>query len=145
MGFTYKFNEKSNLKLTTTPTWQWFQSRREDFQNFHTADYKTTLTALVALPWQVQLSTDLTLYSRRGYNDPSMNDTEWCWNARLSRTFLKGNLILMLDGFDLLDQLSNITQTMNAQGRTETWTNTQHRYLLLHAVWRFNKQPKKQK
>ena len=56
---------------------------------------------------------------------------------------MKGKLILMLDGFDLLNQLSNITQTMNAQGRTETWTNTLHRYVLLHAVYRLNRQPKK--
>ena len=143
MELSYKFNEQNHVKLVVEPTWQWFHSRREDFQNFHTADCKTTLTALVSLPWKVQLSTDLTLYSRRGYNDPSMNDTEWCWNARLSRSFLHGNFILMLDGFDLLDQLSNITQTMNAQGRTETWTNTLHRYVLLHAVYRFGKQPKK--
>ena len=91
----------------------------------------------------MQLSTDLTLYSRRGYRDASMNNTKWCWNARLSRPFLKGNFLLMLDGFDLLNQLSNITQTMNAQGRTETWTNTLHRYVLLHAVYRLNRQPKK--
>ncbi len=32
---------------------------------------------------------------------------------------------------------------MNAQGRTETYTNVMPRYVLLHAVWRFNKQPKK--
>ncbi|MBR1520021.1 MAG: hypothetical protein IJ635_02130 [Bacteroidaceae bacterium] len=145
MELSYKFNEQNHVKLVVEPTWQWFHSRREDFQNFHTADCKTTLTALAALPWKVQLSTDLTLYSRRGYNDPSMNDTEWCWNARLSRSFLHGNFILMLDGFDLLNQLSNITQTMNAQGRTETWTNTLHRYVLLHAVYRLNKQPKKKK
>lgn len=140
---TYQLSEKSNVKWSMAPTWQWLHSRRTDFQNFHTADFRSSLTALLALPWKVQLSTDLTLYSRRGYRDASMNNTKWCWNARLSRPFLKGNFLLMLDGFDLLNQLSNITQTMNAQGRTETWTNTLHRYVLLHAVYRLNRQPKK--
>lgn len=143
VNLSYKFNGQNNVKLAITPTWQWFHSRREDFQDFRTTDIKSTLTALLALPWKMQLSTDLTLYSRRGYRDASMNDTEWCWNARLSRPFFNGKFLLMLDGFDLLNQLSNITQTINAQGRTETWTNTLHRYVLLHAAWRINHQPKK--
>ena len=43
----------------------------------------------------------------------------------------------------ILGQLSNVTRTMNAQGRTETYTNVMPRYGLLHVVYRFNKQPKK--
>ena len=66
------------------------------------------------------------------------------WNARLSRPFFKGKLIVVFDGFDLLGQLSNVTRTLNAQGRTETWTNVMPRYALLHVVFRLNKQPKKQ-
>ena len=49
----------------------------------------------------------------------------------------------MLDGFDILGQLNNVTRTLNAQGRTETFTNVMPRYALLHIVWRFNKQPVK--
>ena len=49
----------------------------------------------------------------------------------------------MLDGFDLLGQLDNVTRTVNAQGRTETCTNVLPRYALLHLVYRFSKQPKK--
>ena len=40
-------------------------------------------------------------------------------------------------------QLSNVTRTINAQGRTETFTNVLPRYVLFHAVWRLNKEPKK--
>ena len=49
----------------------------------------------------------------------------------------------MLDGFDLLHQLNNVTYNINAQGRTETWTNVLPRYGLLHIQYRFNKQPKR--
>ena len=49
----------------------------------------------------------------------------------------------MLDGFDILGQLDNVTRTLNAQGRTETYTNVLPRYGLLHVVYRFNKLPKK--
>ena len=49
----------------------------------------------------------------------------------------------MVDGFDLLGQLDNVTRIVNAQGRTETYTNVLPRYALLHVVYRLNKQPKK--
>jgi len=43
----------------------------------------------------------------------------------------------MVDGFDILGQLSNVTRTMNAQGITETYSNVIPRYLVLHATYRF--------
>lgn len=49
----------------------------------------------------------------------------------------------MLDGFDLLHQLSNVSYNVNAQGRTETYTNVLPRYAMLHVQYRLNIQPKK--
>ena len=49
----------------------------------------------------------------------------------------------MLDGFDILGQLNNVTRTMNAQGITETYSNVIPRYVMLHAVYHFNIIPKK--
>jgi len=49
----------------------------------------------------------------------------------------------MLDGFDILGQLDNVTRNVNAQGRTETYTNVMPRYALLHVTYRFNRLPKK--
>lgn len=134
---------KHHLSLTAENIFQHIGSERNDFQSFNTNDLKTTLAAQLKLPWMMELNTDLVFFVRRGYNDPAFNTDEWIWNARLSRPFLKGKLLLMLDGFDLLGQQSNISRVINAQGRTETWTNTMPRYLLLHAIWRWNKQPKK--
>jgi len=51
----------------------------------------------------------------------------------------------MLDGFDILNNLSNITQTVNSQGRTETYRNALPRYVMLHVIYRLNKQPKNRK
>ena len=95
------------------------------------------------LPWKLDLSTDLSLYSRTGYADDALNTNDLVWNARLSRPFFKGKWVVMLDGFDILGQLSNVTRTLNAQARTETYTNVMPRYGLLHVVYRFNKNPKK--
>ena len=133
---------KHTLNFTTEVSTNRYMSHRADFQNMTATNYRIGADAIVHLPWKLDLTTDLTLYGRRGYTDRLMNTDDVVWNARLSRPFAKGRLLLMVDGFDLLGQLSNVTRTINAQGRTETWTNVLPRYVLFHAVWRLNKEPK---
>ncbi len=135
---------KQHFELTCQPVWDRLTSNHSDFQNFSAFTCRTSLSAILKLPWKLDLSTDLNLYTRTGYADAALNTNDLVWNARLARPFFKGKLLVLLDGFDILGQLSNVTRTMNAQGRTETYTNVMPRYVLLHAVWRFNKQPKKQ-
>jgi hypothetical protein len=72
-----------------------------------------------------------------------MNNDDLVWNARLSHSFFKGSLVVMLDGFDILGQLSNVTRTMNAQGITENYSNVIPRYAMLHVTYHFNVMPKK--
>lgn len=115
----------------------------EDFTTIKARDFDYGLAFSAQLPYKFQISTDITMYSRRGYNDSNMNTDDFVWNARLTRTFMKGSLVCMLDGFDILGQLSNIRRTLNAQARVETWYNVTPRYIMLHVAYRFNKQPKK--
>lgn len=135
---------RHHFDLVCQPVWERLSSDRQDFQDFSAFTCRTSLAAILKLPWKLDLSTDLTLYSRTGYADEALNTNDLVWNARLSRPFFKGKLLVVFDGFDLLGQLSNVTRTLNAQGRTETWTNVMPRYALLHVVYRLNKQPKKQ-
>ena len=134
---------RHHFELVCQPVWERLSSDRPDFQDFNAFTCRTSLSAILKLPWKLDLSTDLNLYTRTGYADAALNTSDFVWNARLSRPFFKGKFLVLLDGFDILDQLSNVTRVMNAQGRTETYTNVMPRYVLLHAVWRFNKQPKK--
>ena len=138
----YRIGQHS-LRLETRPEVRWLHSPRPDFHDFHVGDYQTTLEVVLALPWKLQFSSDLTLWNRRGYADKSMNDDQWIWKARIARPFCKGRLVAMLDGFDLLGQLKSINRMLNAQGGTETWQSTPPRYLLLHVQWKFNKTPSK--
>lgn len=115
---------------------------REGFNSFSSTDFKYGATAKLQLPWKLQLSTDLTMYSRRGYANSEMNTDDLVWNARLSRPFLKGKLIALIDGFDILGQLNNVTRTVNAQGIEEVYCNVLPRYVMFHVIFRFNKAPK---
>ncbi len=148
------FNTDQMLKVDYTPSsnvnvglkcdfhFQHSESRREDFDDINIFDFDYGLTAKLQLPWNIQLSTDLTMYSRRGYADKAVNKDELVWNARVKKTLLHGKLTLVVDGFDILGNISNVKHTVNAQGRTETWTNVIPHYVMFHVVCRLNKQPK---
>ena len=118
-------------------------SDREDFKTQRVWDFHYGPTAKATLPWQVELSTDLSIYSRRGYDDSGANTNDVVWNARLSKSLPKLGLTFLVDGFDMLHQLSNRSVTMNAQGRTEVWHNVLPNYVLFHVIYRFSKKPKK--
>lgn len=49
----------------------------------------------------------------------------------------------MVDGFDMLHQLSNVNYAVSATGRTVSYTNALPRYVLFSAQYRLNIQPKK--
>lgn len=118
-------------------------SRREGFVPQRVWQYNYGLTGQVELPGKIQVSTDLKVYGHRGFSDPAGNTDDLVWNARVSRHFAKANLTVMLDGFDLLRQLSNRTFFMNSQGRFETYNNALPAYFMGHVIFRFNKEPKK--
>lgn len=101
------------------------------------------LSSSIKLPHNWGISTDLTLYTRRGYYDSRLNTTEFVWNARISKSILKGALVFILDGYDILRQVKNVTSVVDALARTETSYNSIPSYFLLHLQYRFNKQPKR--
>lgn len=141
----FKFNwriNKQSLGLRVFVDWRDTRGDRSGFNNFTATTAQYGINGNFVLPYNFSIATDLNLYTRRGFAYKELNTTDIVWNARLSYTPKGGNWIFMLDGFDLLQQLSNITYNINAQGRTETWTNVLPRYGLLHIQYRFNKQPK---
>ena len=145
VNLDYRLSSKFSIGAKATWTWTHAISKREDFNTINASDFNYGLTAQIELPWKMQLGTDLTQYSRRGYEDPEMNNDELVWNARLSKSCMKGNLTFMLDGFDILGNLSNVRRTLNAQGRTESYYNVIPRYAMLHVMYKLNIQPKKKK
>lgn len=134
---------KLKLGIKGGGTWTRAAGRRDDFRTINAGDFNYGVTMQAELPWDLQFYTDLTQYSRRGYEDGGMNTDDLVWNARLAKRCMKGRLTLLLDGFDILHNLSNVTRSLNAQGRVETYRNVIPRYVMLHAVYRFNIQPKK--
>ncbi|MBO4215236.1 MAG: outer membrane beta-barrel protein [Bacteroidaceae bacterium] len=140
---TWRPNSKYEFGTSGNLNYQHSTSNRDNFTQMNTYTFNYGVRTQIELPLDMQLSTDLTMYSRRGYSEASMNTNELVWNARMSKRLMKGKLTIMFDGFDLLGNLSNVRRYVNAQGRTETFYNVIPSYGILHAIYRLNKQPKK--
>ena len=121
--------------------WSDYRSSDSGFLNFSARTAKYGLSAVLNLPYDLSFSTDMTLYTRRGFADARLNTTDAVWNARLSKSLMHGSLTFAVDAYDMLRQLSNITYTVNAQARTEVVSNVIPNYVLFHVLYKFNKQP----
>lgn len=143
LKINYRPNDRYELTLHGGGNYYLISSKREGFDNIHAGDYNVGMNAQVQLPFEFQLTTDITMFARTGYQQSEMNTTDWIWNAQLTREIIRGRLLAKLQGFDLLHQLSNTQYLMNAQGRTETWRNSIPRYVMLTLSYRFNVNPKK--
>lgn len=139
----YRLGSNLQVGVKGYASWNQALSDRADFQTVNVWEYNYGPTVSWKLPLDFELSTDLVMYSRRGYEDASANTNDLVWNARLAKRFLKGNFALIVDGFDILGQLSNVWQSINSQGRTETYRNVIPRYVMLHAIYRFTTPVKK--
>lgn len=143
LTLTYSIN-KVRLAFRGNANWTQMRSEQHLFSKFSYTDFNYGLSFSSPLAWGIDFETDIMAYYRRGYNDASMNTTNWVWNAQLSKAFGKRKQWLAKAcGFDILHQISTVRRTVNAQGRTETWYNTIPSYALLSIAYRLDVKPKK--
>ena len=84
------------------------------------------------------------MYSRRGYSDSNFNTDKFVWNASISKSVLHGNLNINLRAFDILNNMSSRSYSVNAQMQTESYNNVLRRYVMLQLTYKLNREPKKQ-
>lgn len=107
--------------------------------NLDTYGFSYGAYTTINMPWNMSLSTDVSEESRRGYDDASMNTNEWIWNAQLSQSFLKNSAATVsVQWYDILRQRSNISRTLSATQRADTWTNAINSYVMVHFIYRLN-------
>ena len=141
LSYTYdKLSAGVNGKFAS----QHSSSRQADFTTIHVYDFHYGVNLQYTVPLlQMNIFTDLNMFSRRGYQSGEMNTNDLVWNLQLTRSFLKGKLTAKLQAYDLLHQLSNKEYKVDAQGRTEIWYNSVPHYWMLSLAYKFTKTPKK--
>lgn len=137
--------EGYDLSIGGYAGWRNASSPLEGFETINTVNLSAKFSANIKLPWKFDFSTDVSYHHRYGYSDSSFNSGNWVWNASIQRSFLQGRLNAKVDAFDILGQIDNISTQINSLGRTETWTNSLHRYVMLSLSYRFSIMPRNAK
>ena len=138
LSFSYR-NDWAEFSLDGTLTYNKAKNKLQPTSNLETWQFSYGPSMTLTAPWGTSLNSSLSISSRRGYSDSSMNTDEFVWNAQLSQGFLKGKpLTIMLQFYDLLRQQSTFSRAISATSRTDTEYNAINSYAMLHVVYRLN-------
>ena len=138
LSFSYR-NDWLELSLDGTLNYNHAKNKLQPNSNLDTWQFSYGPSMTLTAPWGTSLNSSLSISSRRGYNDSSMNTDEYVWNAQLSQGFLKGKpLTIMLQFYDILRQQSTFSRAISATSRTDTEYNAINSYAMLHVVYRLN-------
>ena len=145
---TWAFDE--NLNATYRFTWfdfgvlgrlnyQHARASVQDNANMDTWNFAYGTNFNVNLDFGLSISTDIRMNSRRGYSDASMNTNELLWNAQVAQSFLKNRAATVsIQFYDILHQQSNVSRTLSATQRTDSWNNAINSYFMVHFIYKLN-------
>lgn len=106
--------------------------------NRNTFNYGVGGTTAIYLPLDFKIESDITWSANSGYAN-GYQQKEVLWNASASKSFLKGNqATLRFKIYDILQQRSNISQTVNANYTQFSEYNTLSSYFMVHFIYRFS-------
>lgn len=89
-------------------------------------------------PFGLVLNTDLNYSATSGYSE-GYNTRQWMWNATISYQFLRNkSATVSLKAYDLLQQKSNVSRTVNASYIDDTLYNSLTRYFMVSFSYKFN-------
>jgi hypothetical protein len=142
LGENLRLNYRNDLLEVGINGGMNYQHARNDMQqqgNRNTWFFNYGGNIVINMPWDMQLSSDISQQSRRGYDDASMNTNELIWNMQLSQNFLRQkNATVSVQWYDILRNRSSINRNYSATNRSDTWTNAIHSYVMVHLIYRFN-------
>ena len=132
-------NSWLELELNGSVDYQHARSELQSNNDLDTWTFSYGGSVMLTAPWGTQLSTNMNMNSRRGYNDAAMNTNELIWNAQIAQSFLRGNaLTLSLQFYDILKEQSTFSRAISAMQRTDTEYNAITSYAMLHVIYRLN-------
>lgn len=139
-----------NLNISYRKTWfdvsllgklnyQHARATVQDNANMDTWNFAYGASANFNFDFGLSLSTDIRMNSRRGYTDASMNSNELLWNAQIAQSFLKNKAAtLSIQFYDILHKQSNVSRSLTATQRIDSWNNAINSYFMVHFIYKLN-------
>ena len=107
--------------------------------NLDTYTFSYGASAVMNFWFGLNLSTDISQQSRRGYADDAMNTNQWIWNAQAAFSFLpRRQATIALRWNDILRQRDMVSRSITATARTDSDSDRVTSYALLTFTYRFN-------
>src|SRR5574344_1494230 len=132
-------NDWFEFELNGSVNYNHSRNELQSSNNLDTWLFSYGASTNITLPWGTRIASDISMSSRRGYNDASMNTNELIWNAQISQGFLQGNpLTVSLQFYDILNNQSNYSRTINAMMRSDVEYNSITNFAMLHVIYRMN-------
>lgn len=128
-----KFSVQCNYECALSHT----TGNREGFARTVSWNHQVSNEINWELPQGFTLNSGMQVRLRRGLSMKELNTTDWVWNAQISKSLLKEQLYIMLQGYDLLHRLKTTSVNIDEQGRTETWNNAIPSFVMLRLSYRF--------
>ena len=116
-------------------------THNSDYESASMFHYGMIVSSNIELPHDYRTTIEFWGQNRTGHLYSKMNGAEHILNLSLTKAF-SNNILLQLEGLDLLGQRKNYIRTITAQSRVEQETNILGRYVMLHFIWRVNSKPK---
>ena len=143
LRFNYRteWGETGSIEVGVNGSFNYQHARNEDNTraNMDSWNFNYGGNFTITAPWGTTLRSDIGPNYRRGYADASMNTTELIWNASLQHAFLKKkNLIVSAHWYDILGERSNISRSISATSRTDSYTNAIYSYVMFRVSYRLN-------
>ena len=139
-----------NLNISYRKTWfdvsllgklnyQHARATVQDNANMDTWNFAYGASANFNFDFGLSFSTDIRMNSRRGYTDASMNSNELLWNAQIAQSFLKNKAAtLSIQFYDILHKQSNVSRSLTATQRIDSWNNAINSYFMVHFIYKLN-------
>ena len=140
LNFNYR-DDNFDISLSGYVRYSNSKSSVQPEDEMNVFDFSYGPSANYTFPWyNIKLSTNLSMSSRRGYSDPSANTDELLWNVQLSASCLERNaLTFSVQLYDILHQQSNISRVVDALSRRDTESNAIYSYVMFNVSYKFNK------
>lgn len=133
--YTYgKFSSSLNGRMD----WRYSTGSLSSFTTLNRVRFNYGLNMTYTTPFELSISTDGMMTSRRGYEDPAMNSNDFVWNASISYSFgRKKNFTVLLDAYDILHGVETRYELFNGVEKMEVWLNNIPSYYMGHFIVKF--------
>lgn len=139
-GLTIEFKPSDSLSISISPNFG-YTSPKSSLNSVSSKPYSTNeYTASIewTIPFNFKIKSDAT-YLMNNNLAAGYNVNIFIWNAELSRSFTKTrNLILSVQGNDILNQNKSIQREVNGNIITDNFTQLISRYFLFKVTYKFN-------